>query len=120
MPPKNSQKEPDEPLTQILMDKLKENQEQRDARHAAITTVLQSITEKLADIRFVPVLPNEPPPDILAPNSISHLTQHGSSTPPIHNQPPSRPSHQPNYPSKPNRELLANSHTKQTNLIIWN
>ncbi|KAF1883807.1 hypothetical protein Lal_00012725 [Lupinus albus] len=50
MPPKNSQKEPYEPLTQILMDKLKENQEQQDARHAAITTVLQSITEKLADI----------------------------------------------------------------------
>ncbi|KAF1881937.1 hypothetical protein Lal_00038581 [Lupinus albus] len=51
MPPKNSQKELDEPLTQILIDKLKENQEQQDARHAAITTVMHTITERLADIR---------------------------------------------------------------------
>ncbi|OIW21098.1 hypothetical protein TanjilG_29231 [Lupinus angustifolius] len=80
MPPKTSQKELDEALTQLFINKLKENQEQQDACHAAITIVLHNITERLANIRFVPVLPQDPPPDLLSEAFASHLTQHGSST----------------------------------------
>ncbi|KAF1863099.1 hypothetical protein Lal_00041086 [Lupinus albus] len=51
MPPKTTQKDAEDSVSHLLMEKLRENQEQQDARHAVITTVLHNITDRLIEIR---------------------------------------------------------------------
>ncbi|XP_019450613.1 PREDICTED: uncharacterized protein LOC109352884 [Lupinus angustifolius] len=106
MPPKNSLKEPDDSVSHLLMEKLRENQEQQDARHAAITTVLHNITDKLAEIRFIPFPPAPPMgSSIQFPSQTTHLSPHGNSSPP--QQSPSSTSHPP--PQHPHPHFASTS-----------
>ncbi|KAF1870714.1 hypothetical protein Lal_00026398 [Lupinus albus] len=59
MPPKTIQKDAEDSVSHLLMEILRENQEQQDARHATITIVLHNITDRLCEIRFVPTIPSD-------------------------------------------------------------
>ncbi|XP_019423050.1 PREDICTED: uncharacterized protein LOC109332520 [Lupinus angustifolius] len=104
MPPKTTQKEQDEPLPHLFLEKFKEHQEQQGARHDAITNALHSITDQLADIRMATPVSHDPPHLASLPNSSSHTpTQipppfHASSStqhtpPPFHIPPSTYPPH---------------------------
>ncbi|KAF1898524.1 hypothetical protein Lal_00032104 [Lupinus albus] len=88
------------------MEKLRENQEQQDTRHAAITTVLHNITYRLAEIRFVPPIPPAPLPTSplhASSSQVTHTPQNPSIPPPNHTHQPHplyTPPPQP-YPQSP-------------------
>ncbi|XP_019435855.1 PREDICTED: early nodulin-75-like [Lupinus angustifolius] len=97
MPPKITQKDPEDTVSQLLIEKLRENQELQDAKHATITTILHNITERLADIRFVPPIPPDPLQGSPINVTSSHIT-HNSHSPPI-NPPNTQHPHPPLYTS---------------------
>ncbi|CAL0329649.1 unnamed protein product [Lupinus luteus] len=91
MPPKTTQKDPKEFVSPLLIEKLRENQELQDARHAKITTVLHNITERLADIRYVPPIPPDPlqgSPTNVFSSHLTHNSQNPSINPPNTPHPP--------------------------------
>ncbi|KAF1892733.1 hypothetical protein Lal_00042624 [Lupinus albus] len=60
MPPKTTHKDQNDSITCVLMEQLKDNQGQQNARHAAIASVLHTITDKLGELRFFPPAPPTP------------------------------------------------------------